>query len=74
MKISPAVRDLSNSINYGIYHVDINAMRVYIGLNHVGDIRGYLNGWHYVPVGKTQADGGTLYQTIQDVKDSLEEM
>ena len=57
-------------VSYGEYDSSANRMPVYLDGKRVGDIRGILNGWHYVPVGQTE--GGTMYLSIKQVQMSLE--
>ena len=57
-------------ITYGKYFPEINRMAVYLDNYKAGDIRAFLNGWHYVPVGQTA--GGDLFKDIAGVQASLE--
>ena len=57
-------------VSYGEYDSSANRMPVYLDGKRVGDIRGILNGWHYVPLGQTA--GGDLFKTLAGVQASLE--
>jgi hypothetical protein len=72
MTLIGVVKKNEPGITYGEYDSTYNRMPVYLDGKRVGDIRGILNGWHYVPKGQTE--GGTMYLSIKRVKMSLESL